>query len=129
MPARMCQYSQTIYIHAILYPTPQSTKSYGGVLLLIDRLHIAAQLLLETYQSIMYLASHGGSKAINPKDYSNVPITSPLKDLKKNLGLAYMRLEALVAIGVERRDQFLSELKASPELQVSLYCCCVYCFP
>lgn len=77
---------------------------------------MAAEILSETYDSVMFLASQVGEDTF---PYENVPLTSPLKDLSKNRALAYMRLEGLLSIAIDRREGVLGELKSSAELRVS----------
>lgn len=86
------------------------------MVLLIDRLHIAAYLLSDTFHSILHLARQVGEDVY---PYDGVPITSPFKDLIKNRALAYMRLEGMLTIGISRRENLIKEIESSSELRVS----------
>jgi hypothetical protein len=94
----------------------QSVKKFSDLVVLVDRLEMASRILSETLDSIMFLSSQVGEDKF---PYENVPLTSPLKDLRKNRALAYMRLEGLLSIAVDRREGMLGELNASMELRVS----------
>lgn len=115
----------------------KDAKRHGDLLVLVDRLFVAADLMLACVHSIDLMVESsapllsGGSSV--KVDYSSArysqghaPLSTPFLHLLKNAALCLMRLESLLAVGVKFRDkmQDIVESKdpAAVEFQVYIIC-------
>ena len=108
----------------------KTVKRHGDLLLMVDRLFVAADLLLSTINSIENLVeSNSGSSGISfsSQSYSEgyAPLSTPFVHLLKNCALSLMRLESLLGVAVkfqaQMQDLVRSQDTTAVMFQVTLF--------
>lgn len=90
----------------------KSAKKHGDLLIIVDRLFVAADLMLACINSIENLVEastaggYGQEIAFSGQRYAEgyAPLSTPFVHLLKNTALCLMRLESLLVVGVKFRD-------------------------
>lgn len=103
----------------------KSAKRHGDLLIIVDRLFVASDVLLASINSIENLvesaASFGryvayGEIAFSGKRYKEgyAPLSTPFVHLLKNAALSLMRLESLLVVAVKFQEK-MSEIVRSQD--------------
>lgn len=104
-------------------------KTHGDLLIIIDRLFVTADLLLESIRSIESLVEqsapvdHSRAQTVfSDVRYSegHAPLSTPFVHLLKNTGLSLMRLEALLVVAVKFQDR-MREIVTSKDPSAVVY--------
>ena len=92
----------------------KSAKKHGDLLVIVDRLFVASDLMLATVNSIENMVEaatqvgyHTGEMAFSGQRYAEgyAPLSTPFVHLLKNTGLCLMRLESLLVVAVTFQDK------------------------
>lgn len=111
----------------------KSAKRHGDLLIIVDRLFVAADVLLASINSIERLIESAapvryvsGDMAFSGRQYAEgyAPLSTPFLHLLKNAGLCLLRLESLLVVAVKfeehMRDIVSSKDPAAVVFQVLL---------
>lgn len=97
-------------------------KRHGDLLVIVDRLCVAADVLLASINSIENLveaaAPRGyvtGEMAFSGRRYAEgyAPLSTPFVHLLKNAGLCLMRLESLLVVAVKFQENMLEIVRSN----------------